>query len=193
LSKDTKEKILSAAFELFSKKGYIKSTTKDIASLAEVSEITLFRHFGSKERLFEEVLNRFSFLTELKVLQSDIKKLSFENAFNLIGLRFFKTLKKKKNIIKIMFSEVNIYPEKILKIHENLIEQVDSFLVKIFEEKININNKLYVKAFLGMLFSYFQSEEVIKQRNISNQEIENVVKIFVKIFLYGVLNDKKNV
>ena len=193
MSKDTKEKILSAAFELFSKKGYIKSTTKDIASLAEVSEITLFRHFGSKERLFEEVLNRFSFLTELKVLQSDIKKLSFENAFNLIGLRFFKTLKKKKNIIKIMFSEVNIYPEKILKIHENLIEQVDSFLVKIFEEKININNKLYVKAFLGMLFSYFQSEEVIKQRNISNQEIENVVKIFVKIFLYGVLNDKKNV
>lgn len=55
--KDTRSNILSAARELFEKKGFAAATTKDIAALAGVSEVTLFRHFPTKRVLFDETLH----------------------------------------------------------------------------------------------------------------------------------------
>ncbi|RFA32876.1 hypothetical protein CAI16_16705 [Virgibacillus dokdonensis] len=42
-------KILHAATALFSEKGYDNSSTSEIAKLAGVAEITLFRNFKSKK------------------------------------------------------------------------------------------------------------------------------------------------
>ena len=55
--KDTRNNILTAARELFEKRGFAASTTKDIAALAGVSEVTLFRHFPTKRALFNETLH----------------------------------------------------------------------------------------------------------------------------------------
>jgi len=53
----THEKIMKAARELFEKNGFAAATTKEIADLAGVSEVTLFRHFSTKRALFEETLH----------------------------------------------------------------------------------------------------------------------------------------
>ncbi len=55
--KNTRSNILSAARELFEKKGFAAATTKEIAALAGVSEVTLFRHFATKRELFDETLH----------------------------------------------------------------------------------------------------------------------------------------
>lgn len=55
--KDTRNNILAAARELFEKRGFAAATTKDIAELAGVSEVTLFRHFPTKRALFNETLH----------------------------------------------------------------------------------------------------------------------------------------
>jgi|AGTN01.1.fsa_nt_gi Transcriptional regulator len=54
---NTHEKIIAAARELFEKNGFAAATTRDIADLAGVSEVTLFRHFSTKRALFEEALH----------------------------------------------------------------------------------------------------------------------------------------
>ena len=54
---NTHEKILKAARELFEKNGFAAATTKEIADIAGVSEVTLFRHFSTKRALFEETLH----------------------------------------------------------------------------------------------------------------------------------------
>ena len=46
--RDTRDKILDASLALFSKKGFLGATTKEIAKKAGVAELTLFRHFSSK-------------------------------------------------------------------------------------------------------------------------------------------------
>jgi len=58
--KSARERLIEVAFFLFSEYGYARTTTKDIAKRASVSEVTLFRIFGTKEALFEEVLKRYS-------------------------------------------------------------------------------------------------------------------------------------
>ncbi|MGE2730604.1 TetR/AcrR family transcriptional regulator [Mycolicibacterium vaccae] len=48
--------LLDAARELFARKDYRATTTREIAEAADVSEYLLFRHFGSKAGLFREAL-----------------------------------------------------------------------------------------------------------------------------------------
>jgi AcrR family transcriptional regulator len=46
---DTKQKIIDATMSLVRDKGYVATTTKDIAKLAHVNECTIFRKFNSKK------------------------------------------------------------------------------------------------------------------------------------------------
>ncbi len=48
---DIQHRILEAAARVFAEGGFRGATTRRIAQEAGVNEITLFRHFGSKERL----------------------------------------------------------------------------------------------------------------------------------------------
>lgn len=47
----TRERIAAIALDLFEARGYAETTTVQIAAAAGVSEMTLFRHFASKDRL----------------------------------------------------------------------------------------------------------------------------------------------
>lgn len=48
--------LLDAARELFARRDYRSTTTREIAEAAGVTEYLLFRHFGSKAELFREAL-----------------------------------------------------------------------------------------------------------------------------------------
>jgi AcrR family transcriptional regulator len=62
---DTKERIFEAALAVFSEKGFAAATTRAVAERAGVNEVTLFRHFGSKENLLQEAIVRYSPLAML--------------------------------------------------------------------------------------------------------------------------------
>lgn len=52
LKTSSDQKILAAATALFAKDGYRGTTTRDIARMAEVNEVTIFRHYRNKRELF---------------------------------------------------------------------------------------------------------------------------------------------
>jgi AcrR family transcriptional regulator len=54
--KDSRERILDAALRVFGEAGYLGATTRRIAQEAGVNEVTLFRHFGSKDELIREAV-----------------------------------------------------------------------------------------------------------------------------------------
>ncbi|PSB49701.1 TetR family transcriptional regulator [Cyanosarcina cf. burmensis CCALA 770] len=47
----TRQRLIDAALQLFSIQGITETTTRQIAELAQVNEVTLFRHFGNKQGL----------------------------------------------------------------------------------------------------------------------------------------------
>ncbi len=53
---DAREQLLQAAIKVYSTSGVRGATTKRIAQEAGVNEVTLFRHFGSKDALLHEAL-----------------------------------------------------------------------------------------------------------------------------------------
>jgi AcrR family transcriptional regulator len=52
----TRQRLIQAALELFTAQGVSGTTTRQIAELAEVNEVTLFRHFGNKHGLLLAVI-----------------------------------------------------------------------------------------------------------------------------------------
>jgi len=189
----TDDRLLDATLRLISKKGYLGATTREIAHEAGVTELTLFRRFGSKERLFEEVLNRYTFLPRFRKLLPELERLSYDEALRATGIRFLETLKERKSLIRIMLSEINLYPEKIRELHNSfineLIKTLAGYLRSLKKRDIlrEFSPEIAARAFLGMVFSYFKAEEIVKGRNISKNEIEKVVDEFVGIFVHGTL------
>src|SRR5580704_6780529 len=75
-SSGTANRIVEAAVQLFSRQGFAASSTHEIARLAGVSEVTVFRHFPRKKDLFwaatESRLRRLRISRELRNrLESD--------------------------------------------------------------------------------------------------------------------------
>jgi AcrR family transcriptional regulator len=55
----TRSHLMQAASQLFIEKGYAATIIRAIAELAEVNEVTLFRHFGTKEKLAQAIIDQF--------------------------------------------------------------------------------------------------------------------------------------
>src|SRR2546422_3883706 len=51
----TRQRLVHAALELFSTRGYAATTTAEIARKAGVAEGTIYRHFQSKQHLLNEL------------------------------------------------------------------------------------------------------------------------------------------
>ncbi|MBD2776465.1 TetR family transcriptional regulator [Iningainema tapete] len=61
----TRQRLLGAAMSLFAAHGVTETTTKEIAELAKVNEVTLFRHFGNKQGLLLAVISESPVFQEL--------------------------------------------------------------------------------------------------------------------------------
>ncbi|HEY9670356.1 MAG TPA: TetR family transcriptional regulator [Waterburya sp.] len=61
----TRQRLIDAALELFTSQGVTETTTRQIAELAQVNEVTLFRHFGNKQGLLLAVLEDSAVFTHL--------------------------------------------------------------------------------------------------------------------------------
>jgi AcrR family transcriptional regulator len=193
ISSPTRDKILEASMKLFSKKGFLGATTKEIAREAGIAEITLFRHFPSKENLFEEVLNSYSFLPVLKGLLPEITEMHYEEALTVIAKKFLDTLESRKEMIQIMHSEAKRYPEKIHRIYHGFIEELIKTLASHFHELQekgvvrDFDAETAARAFLGMFFSFFNARELHMFKKNKGSDADEIIPEFVSIFARGTL------
>jgi len=194
---DTKERLLEATLELISEKGYLGASTREIASRAGVSELTLFRKFGKKEKLFEEMLETHTFLPRLKGLLESVEGLPCETVLEAIGTKFLETLKERKKLFRIMITEINTYPEKIRETYTRFIantgDELKGYLEQLQSEGRlrEVDLDIAAMMFFRVLVSFFQTEEIFKGREISSGEIEETVKQYVDLFLRGVLFEEQ--
>jgi AcrR family transcriptional regulator len=195
--KDTREKILEAGLKLFSEKGYLGATTKEIAQKAGVAELTLFRHFTSKENLFEEMMSAYSFLPALKGLLPGLKEMSYGEALEEIAGTFLQRLNERRHLVRIMQREIHLYPSKAREVYQNFIGEIIRTLASYFRELQEkgvlreFSPELGARAFLGMFFSYFNTQELAVSREHRFTDKENVVEEFVGIFVRGTIEKRR--
>lgn len=194
--KSARERLIEAAFFLFSEYGYARTTTKDIAKRASVSEVTLFRIFGTKEALFEEVLKRYSVIVNLKEVLKEVHGKDLREVLIITARRFYFALLDKKKMVKITLSEINLYSDKVFEIYKRIKDEIDEGLISIFRTKkdeLSIdkkNEKLVAMRFRGMIFDLFLSMEIFSVEKVGEKDLENIFENFVDIFLNGIIRKK---
>src|SRR5215469_14477097 len=54
---DRRNQLIDIAIDLFSRKGFAGTTTREIAAAAGVTEAIIFRHFATKQDLYKAILD----------------------------------------------------------------------------------------------------------------------------------------
>ena len=107
---DTNTRILDAALGLFYRNGYDGTTTRAIAEGAGVNEVTLFRNFGSKEKIFLAVIER-----EMEMV-ADIEAFDLRPSGNIeddlakAGERIHHEMVSRAKLVKIAMVETSKDP-----------------------------------------------------------------------------------
>ncbi|RME66376.1 MAG: TetR/AcrR family transcriptional regulator [Nitrospirae bacterium] len=195
MKKSTKDKLLDAALEVMAERGYRGATTREIASRAGVCELTLFRHFGTKENLFRALLQKYSFTPKLIEILSASSDKPLKDVLKRIGTELYKTMQRKKPVMRVVLSEVVLRPEPVAFVLKEMIYQniseLERFLKSLKKQGLLKDVKLEViaRSFLGSIFSFFHTEEIVLGKSLSKKKIEDFIENLTEIFLKGVLNE----
>lgn len=187
---DTRTRILKSALVTFSKQGYASATTREIARCADVTEVTLFRHFSSKEKLFEEVIHGFLPGPDFEKIVLEAKKLEYEKSLESIAIAFFNGLKQHESLIQVLYMECQHHSELMEKVYmafvNNLTMLLASYFKELQEKKVirDLNTTIIAKMFMGSLVGFYEEEFLFNTGKIG-ENIDEIVPICIGIFARG--------
>jgi len=186
----THDQILKKAMDVFSKKGFKGATTRELAIAAEVNEVTLYRHFESKEAIFIEIAKRFTMVPVLENMLTEISSKPLAEKLRHIVVNFFKIYKERGAMIRIIFSEAVINEEEAKMFFENMPLKVLGLISVMFEREMAAGNikkanpNIIARLFLGTLFSYNVMHEMFCGKQCEqlaeNEAIETIINLYLK-------------
>jgi len=113
---DTRKRILDAAEATFAEAGWVGSTTQQIARAAGVNEVTLFRHFGTKEALFGALVGRFVEGRKELIEQAISEHAPMEEVLTRLAERQHRTMLASAPFLRTMLGEMHRHPAEVNKV-----------------------------------------------------------------------------
>ncbi|MBY7144159.1 TetR/AcrR family transcriptional regulator [Virgibacillus sp. NKC19-3] len=186
---DKQQAVAQSALKLFSEKGFHQTSTKDIASHAQVSEGTVYKHFHNKENLLLGVLlplyKEFIFPVVLKELyqsiQTEDEQPFYELLEKVVRNRLDFALQNKEAVIlfarEIVFREdfktmiKDVIPEQISKVFQPILVAY----IKRGEVKDIAPTRMMYFIFTNIFSTALPA--LLLNRNITEQEVTQLIKL----------------
>jgi len=200
----TRQRLIDAALDLFAAQGVTETTTKQIAELADVNEVTLFRQFGNKHGLLLAVIEEaavFSHLGQNLVQQVSQVSIDDRNQANNLhqALKNYATaclqvLESVPEVVRSVVGEAGQYPAENREALGRGFTQANRYVAEYFARVIDrgqlpthLPAEKLASLLNGMLLGYaviqFTSEFHELWQN-QDEFIENLVTLF----LYGAVS-----
>lgn len=162
---ERREQILESALGIFVEKGYRGSTTSEIAEAANISEVTLFRYFPSKQEIFLEGIKPI-LLSTLEKSINIANDLSPKEKLEYILYERIRLISQNYEVVKLILTEAPLlsewgnenFMERILEILKNLIHEIG-----IAKEDEEFTLRLLMGSILSFLFMPEKNENNIKK------------------------------
>ena len=142
-----KEKIIQKSIELFSKQGYDGTSVQQIADACGLSQTNVFYHFGSKRKLFEQIVHKvISHNREIiaKFRIDKHNKLTNLNKFIQGNVYWAYKYSHEFQIIMLLLYFSNsspIFKKVSTQIYENAARMVADLIDVLKEQNISRSNK----------------------------------------------------
>ena len=127
-----KDRILDSAQQLFSRRGYAGTTTRDLAQSAGMAEGTLFRHFENKKAILVAVVTRgwVELLTDLLTALSEMS--SYKAVDQVLRGRMLH-FHDNADMLRVCFMEAQFHPELSHRIQTESIDKMTDVAEAFFQ------------------------------------------------------------
>ena len=196
---ERRSQILQVAIELFSKKGFSGTTTKEIARGAGVSEAMVFRHFANKDELYSAILDHKAcnrtFQNPFEEIGEKINAKDDFGVFYTMALNALEHHSEDCGFLRLMLHSALEDHDLARMFFESFITDVYKFLGGYIRQRQAdgafraIEPHVVVRAFVGMFVHHSLNnllwDKEQKLLKISNEE---AAKNFAEILLRGITN-----
>jgi AcrR family transcriptional regulator len=181
-----KERIIKAAFNIFTKKGYHESTMDDIAKEVGVSKGALYQYFKNRKEILNEIV--LSFHTMFR----EVLRVSFEKQnSSAIAEEGSEALLKKYRLHHEMFFEIIAIASHDLEIKKSLRNEYEKD-IKLIEEyflkqekngklspKIEANTlaQLYIAVYVGMAMKVIMGDDSVEIHRVWSKAIADMMSL----------------
>lgn len=187
----TRTRLLKAAQEVFAEAGITGATTKEIARVAGVNEVTLFRHFHSKEQLLAAVVQQSTALQMEALAHQDEWTQNLKEDLTHYGSLYNQMLEEHEGLIRTLIGEAKRHPEVAHQIIAEAIQPLREKLItylKSAQEKGIVRPDLPIEPsvdlFTGMLLGGMLRRKAIP--NLIHYNSQDYVETSVDIFVRGI-------
>jgi AcrR family transcriptional regulator len=169
---DRRKQILNSALDVFVEKGYNGTTTQDIAKSSNVSEVTLFRYFSSKQEIYMEAIEPI-IITTLEDSIDSTKDLEPKEKLRNIIIERIRLISKYHKVVRLILMENQVNPELgdlnyIKRISDLLKNSIDKMGVKF------TNNEFTLRFLMGSILSFLYLPE--SNEGYIDQFVNNIIE-----------------
>ena len=191
LAKSTRQRLLDAAFQICSERGLHGATTREIADAAHVNEVTLFRHFGSKEKLIAALFQRVAAAQTELFNEAQPAANDLERDLTRYAHRYNNLLTSNEALIRTLIGEARRHPDHarqiICEAAKPMRERLVNYLraaQKAGSVRRNLDVGPAVDAFTGMLLAGMLRRTALHQ--LIDYPEKDYLATVVDLFLCGI-------
>lgn len=195
-----RSQILQIAIDLFSRRGFSGTTTKEIARAAGVSEAIIFRHFANKDELYSAILDHKAcsrtFQSHFEEVAEKVKAKDDYGVFYTMALNALDHHSEDCGFLRLMLHSALEDHDLARMFFESFITDVYNFLGDYIRQRQadgafrQIEPNMVVRAFVGMFVHHSLNnllwDKEQKLLKISNEE---AAKNFSEIMLRGIMTE----
>jgi AcrR family transcriptional regulator len=179
---ETRSRILTAARELFERKGTRGTTTREVAERAGVNEATLFRHFGSKSALLVAMREAACGFETFRSVLASLP--GTDNAADLSRLARYVAdrMSAKRAMMCVSLAEDATGTDDAPEFRgpaQLVVDLADYFTVKVAAGTMHGDPQLMARCFLGILFSSVVGRKLWGSDVPDQATLDGVVDIFL--------------
>lgn len=185
---DNKSRLMLAAIDLMAEKGYKGVSTKEIASAAGVSEMTLFRNFGSKFNLLETAVDRYHYSIEMVQIFKEKVTWDLREDLLTISQMYHEIMDRNRKLFLIVLrdDELIAIREKAQKHPRTLLELLTNYFTEMQSKHRMIQTDAETQAitFMWMNYGAFMTQ-LFGASKITNVTLPTFIASSIELFVRG--------
>ncbi len=192
---DKEVRIINAAIQIFSEKGFESTKTKEIAEKAGIAEGTIFRYFPSKGAILEKMVPLM-----IKVIQPKLEKpirdileekkdSTVDEILSVILLDRLSIMHKNRLFFKSVLPEVVHRPKLLKQLNDSLVPAIKMYVSQLLvaaQRRGEISNDMTADILFNQLFGFIISYSLFTG---SMDNAQNDVRMFLNFAMKGWKND----
>lgn len=192
-AEERRRHIVEAAVDLFSRKGFRGTRTREIAEAAGISEAMIFKHFATKRDLYFAIIEAKSATEELLAsAASAARKNDDAGVLRAVGLKMIEQTEADPSLMRLLLFSALEGHELSDIFFESRVKRLHEFLSAYIRKRIeaerfrSMNALVAARGFIGMIVHYLLIHELFGVKRPPRSSPEEVVELFASIFLKGI-------